>query len=238
MNDCSPEIKPRTEIAVRNVVECRPVFNSGKADASRVETSTCTVRTAGVGVQASKEGFAEIASGRCRSQQGLTATCKDLPHKACKPRRWEGTGLAHECVVAMTVGQCPSRRCEHLPVDGNAGDGRRNSGHLAVPDRPWTLSQDSPILRGERVSTQTTGYRGVIGVSRNVSGLMGRRRRDKPRSEPDRGNLAVRDRRGACGNVAMGVGLRPKAKALDQPPNPKVHAPQFYPDRCWLADLR
>jgi hypothetical protein len=31
--------------------------------------------------------------------------------------------------------------------------------------------------------------------------------------------------------VAMGVGLRPTAKALDKPPNPKVHAPQIYPDR-------
>ena len=148
MNDCSPEIDARTEVAVRNVVECRPVFNSGKADASREETSTCTVGTAGVGVQASEDGFAEIASGRCRSQQGLTATCTDLPFKVHKPRRWEGTGLAHECVVAMTVGQCPSRRCEHLPADGNARGGRRNSGHLAVPDRPWTLSQDLPILNG------------------------------------------------------------------------------------------
>jgi hypothetical protein len=64
----------------------------------------CTVGTAGVGVQASEEGFAEIKSGRCCSQQGLTATCKDLPHKAYKPRRLEGTGLTHECVVAMTVG--------------------------------------------------------------------------------------------------------------------------------------
>lgn len=105
MNDCTPEICRRTEVAiVRIVVECRPGFNSGKADVPREETSTCTVGTTGVGVQASEEGFAETTSGRCRSQQGLTATCKDLPHKAYKPRRWEGTGLAHEFVVAMTVG--------------------------------------------------------------------------------------------------------------------------------------
>lgn len=85
-------------------MECRPAFNSGKAEASREVTSTCTVGTAGVGVQASREGFAEITSGRCRSQQGLTATCKDRPHKAHKPRWREGTGLAHECVVAVTMG--------------------------------------------------------------------------------------------------------------------------------------
>src|SRR4051794_19589379 len=50
------------------------------------------------------------------------------------------------------------------------------------------------------------------------------------RSEPDSGNPTVRDRRGACGTVARGAGLRPTAKAVDKPPDPNVHAPQFYPD--------
>ena len=52
----------------------------------------------------------------------------------------------------------------------------------------------------------------------------------KPRSEPDSGNPTVRDRRGASGNVAMGAGLRPIAKAMDWPPDPKVRAPEIYPD--------
>jgi hypothetical protein len=30
--------------------------------------------------------------------------------------------------------------------------------------------------------------------------------------------------------MTMGAGLRPSAKALDSPPDPNVHAPQFYPD--------
>ena len=64
MNDCSPEINPRTEVAVRNLLECRPVFNSGKADASREETSTCTVGTAGVGVQASGERIRRDSVGK------------------------------------------------------------------------------------------------------------------------------------------------------------------------------
>ena len=53
-----------------------------------------------------------------------------------------------------------------------------------------------------------------------------------PGSEPDSGNPTVRDRRGACGNVAgMGVGLRPTGKPLDLPPNPTpVRASHFYPD--------
>jgi hypothetical protein len=37
-----------------------------------------TTGAAGVGVQAREERFAEITSGGCYSQQGLTATCKDL----------------------------------------------------------------------------------------------------------------------------------------------------------------
>ena len=104
MNDCSPEISPVRKSLYGTLRSADLLLTQGKADASREETSTGTVGTAGVGVKASKEGFAEIASGRCRSQQGLTATCEDLPHKAHKPRRWEGTGLAHECVVATTMG--------------------------------------------------------------------------------------------------------------------------------------
>jgi len=30
--------------------------------------------------------------------------------------------------------------------------------------------------------------------------------------------------------MAMGAGLRPRAKAWDLPPDPTVHAPQLYPD--------
>jgi hypothetical protein len=30
--------------------------------------------------------------------------------------------------------------------------------------------------------------------------------------------------------MAMGVGLRPTTKAVDEPPNPKARAPRIYPD--------
>jgi len=61
----------------------------------------------------------------------------------------------------------------------------------------------------------------------------GKAHEGKPRSEPDRGNPAVRDRRGACGNVAAtGAGLRPIGKPMEKPPDPTVAgAPHFYPDR-------
>ena len=54
----------------------------------------------------------------------------------------------------------------------------------------------------------------------------------KPRSEPDSGNPTVRDRRGARGDMAMGVGLRPTTKAVEEPPNPNARAPRIYPDYC------
>ncbi len=44
------------------------------------------------------------------------------------------------------------------------------------------------------------------------------------------GNPTVRDRRGASGNVTMGVGLRARTKVLESPPDPNVRAPELYPD--------
>jgi hypothetical protein len=55
---------------------------------------------------------------------------------------------------------------------------------------------------------------------------------DRPRSEPDSGNPTVRDRREACGNVAvMEAGLRPGGKPPAWSPDPTmVRASHFYPD--------
>ena len=62
--------------------------------------------------------------------------------------------------------------------------------------------------------------------------VFGKTHEGQPRSEPERGNPAFRDRRGACGIVAaMGAGLRPTGKPLDPPPDPTAAcAPHFYPD--------
>jgi hypothetical protein len=79
VNDCSPEIGFRSEVAERVFAVCRPSSNVGKAEALREETSACTAGSAGVGVQATRERSAEITSGRASMQQGLTATCKDRP---------------------------------------------------------------------------------------------------------------------------------------------------------------
>jgi len=59
----------------------RPVHSSGKAVVLREVTGICTTGAAGVWVQARRERIAEITPGRSFTQQGLTATCKDLMHK-------------------------------------------------------------------------------------------------------------------------------------------------------------
>ena len=53
-----------------------------------------------------------------------------------------------------------------------------------------------------------------------------------PRSEPDSGHATLRDRREACGNVAvMGAGLRAIGKSMDSPPDrTTARASHFFPD--------
>jgi hypothetical protein len=47
--------------------------------------------------------------------------------------------------------------------------------------------------------------------------------------KPDWGKLNVRNFREGAGNVTMGAGLRPTAKAVATPPDPTVGAPALYP---------
>jgi len=67
VNDCSPEIFARTEVAVRNLAVEPTCPNAGKAEVLWEVTGTRTAGAAGVGVQASGERWAELKSGRsCR----------------------------------------------------------------------------------------------------------------------------------------------------------------------------
>ncbi len=59
----------------------RPGPYAGKANVLGEATGACTLGAAGAGVQTRREGLAEITSGRTIAQQGLTATCKDLPQE-------------------------------------------------------------------------------------------------------------------------------------------------------------
>ncbi len=101
----------------------------------------------------------------------------------------------------------------HRLDEGNAIVEQRGSGHLAVPGScPDTEpGLDGPRSRDEPVSKLTA--QGVY-VSQHLSlGVVRKAHGGKPRSEPDSGNPTVRDRRGACGNVARGAGFGCSAKA-------------------------
>ena len=96
-----------------------------------------------------------------------------------------------------------------------------------------TLSRDKADPRSGDEMMSKPAASGVY-VGRNLSqAATGKAQQGKPRSEPDRGNPAVRDRRGACRNVdKMGAGMRPGGKPRDSPPYPKMlRALHFYPDR-------
>ena len=83
MNDCSSEKSPVLKSLYGFRVECRAAPDAAKAVTSWEETDKCTKGTAGVWVQASREGFAEITLGTTTFQQGLAATCKD---SSCKDK--------------------------------------------------------------------------------------------------------------------------------------------------------
>ena len=97
---------------------------------------------------------------------------------------------------------------------------------------PRTLRRVKPAFEAGTRSCVNQRGRGVCMSVLEFRRESGKAHEGKPRSEPERGNPAFRDRRGACGNVAAtGAGLRPIGKPLDRPPDPTVAcAPHFYPD--------
>src|SRR3954464_9272182 len=133
----------------------------------------------------------------------------------------------------------PPEGMRDIPPSGvTPAGGRRGSGHLAVLGRPRTLSRDHRALETGTSFVENCSGRGRARSQPERFGRWGKSAKGKPRSEPDSGDPTVRDRRGARGDMAMGVGLRPTAKAVDQPPNPKVRALRIYPDRPGYASHR
>jgi hypothetical protein len=122
-----------------------------------------------------------------------------------------------------------------LTVTLEAGEGTLGTWRFRAG--PGLRARITVSLMSERVSLANHSGAGRARCQPERFGPRGQATKGKPRSEPDWGKPAVRDRRGACGNVARGVGLRPNAKGLDQPPDPKVHAPQIYPD-CFICGKR
>ncbi len=105
--------------------------------------------------------------------------------------------------------------------------GKGALGTWRSPDGQRRVSEE-PSLKDEPGGKPKPG--GVYASQRLSLPCVGKTSGGKPRSELDSGNPTVRDRRGALGDVTMGAGLRPNAKAMDKPPDPTVRAPTFSPD--------
>lgn len=184
----------------------------------------------------------EITSGRTISQQGLVATCKDPAHKG-RPEARGGFWSDAWARTSEEGGVTPSEAAlEVAPLRGNTRRGQRSPGHSVVVDKGrW---------RGMIGTTRSNSPRRSVGQSRNPDEEFGKpqqqgvyayqrlsfgyggqtglwKRTCEPRPEPDSGNPTVRDRRGALGNVALG--LRPGAQVPEMPPQ-RVRALNFYPD--------
>src|SRR3990172_2978081 len=67
--------------------EADPFYSRGRPTTQGKKQACAPCGTAGVGDQASQEGFAEITSGRSHSQQGLDTTCKDFSNEASPKER-------------------------------------------------------------------------------------------------------------------------------------------------------
>lgn len=170
---------------------------------------------------------AEIMSGRAICQQGLATTCKDPAHNG-----YTG-GAGRRIVWRMSPyerrrgGNAPPGGFRGRPGAGNARSGQRGSGCSVAmtvgtqPDAELGLAGPASWRRGGANST-ASGRR----VRQHRSFAPWRKARPEkwraePRPEPDSGNPTVRDRRGALRNVATWEpGVRPGAKATEQPPDP------------------
>lgn len=190
----------------------RPGPNAGKANVLGEETGMCTPRAAGVGVQTRRERLAEITSGRACAQQGLAATCKDRPCEAMpKPGGGQQVWRMSRYERRRRGNALPGG-IQCLPRGGNTDPRQSGSGHLAAPggcsdSEPKKIA---PYLEaGDELMSKPASDGVYVGQDLSHTAT-GKACQGKPRSEPERGNPAFRDRRGACRNVStMGVGLRP-----------------------------
>jgi hypothetical protein len=96
---------------------------------------------------------------------------------------------------------------QSLPAGGNTGSGQRDSGHLAVCSSAWVASliklTQRHLLTRRRGCGQTRNGRGVYEPAFKPLQTWEGPRKKSQGFKPDLGNPAVRDYRGASGNVAM-----------------------------------
>ncbi len=93
-----------------------------------------------------------------------------------------------------------------LPNRGNTKVGQRGSGHLAVSPSGWVAGLIKPAQRpcwlGDEAVGKPGKERGVYEPAFQLLSHLGRLMEESQGFKPDLGNPAVRDYRGAEGNVA------------------------------------
>ena len=117
-----------------------------------------------------------------------------------------------------------------LTVTPEAGEGTLGTWRFRAG--PGLCARITVSLMWERASQANHGCVGRARCQPERFGPRGQAAKGQPRSEPDWGKPAVRDRREAWGNVAQG---RPGNPARNRKGGAghsglKVHAPQIYPD--------
>ena len=170
----APKLTPDRS-SCRDAAMRRPGPNAGKANVLGEVTGACTLGAAGVGVQARREGSAEITSGRACAQPGLAATGKDHPSEAM-PKPGGGQQVWRMSPYERRRrGNALPGGSSSLPRGGNTGTWQRGSGRLAVPGRLSDTAprHSRPIKRG-RADEQTSDRWGVCGPVLKPRHVLGR----------------------------------------------------------------
>ena len=124
------------------------------------------------------------------------------------------------------------RMLDILPLEVTPEAGEGTLGTWRFRAGPGLCARITGSLISERVSQANPGRAGRARCQPERFVPWGKTAKGKPRSEPDWGNPAVRDRREAWGNVAHGRPGNPSRNRKGGAGHSglTVHAPQIYPD--------
>jgi hypothetical protein len=196
---------------------------SGKADVAGEEAGSAPCGSTAAQVLASREGLAEITSGRAILQQGLASTCKDPLYKA------DAEVSGRNMVWRMSWYE-RRRRCNGFRSsagrycgEGNTQAMQSSSGHLAGIGHGTRegLRAHKPGSGGGAESSNKPTTSGVYACQRLSHGVAGKARQESQGQNRTRENRPS----GIAGRPQetwhMGAGLRPMLKVMEKPPDPK-----------------
>jgi hypothetical protein len=194
----------------------------GKAEAASEEMGKCTTQAnrgpdPGIlgKIRGDNVGKVPLAAGAGSNLQRLALRC--YKHEGCESR-WDWHMSPSERRREGNASRSSARRCYG---EGNTRAVQRGSGHLAVS--VFAPCSDLARQNNGNELTRKPVRTGACTRQRLSFVWVGKAPEERPRSEPDLGKPAVRDRRGARGNVAYGGDGNPlrKRKRVDGNPLPK-----------------